>query len=466
MRRYVIGLAVVLVAPALVGSAAATPVQLGGAPALERRLHFEKVEASSFLFNDWNKFQENYHPSYIGDDDAATAWVEGVKGPGIGEWVRLDVARMQGATQARLRLRNGYQKSDKLFKANARARAVTIVLLPSKAKLQAELADCEGWQELIVPQASGPLDGVEIHIDSAYPGTKYDDLGLSDAQLYVTATTPDNPAFERSHLEALLKWKKERAAAAALFKQESGKTLPIAPQYRVTTAGGNDWDDYDYDHPLAPTRLGMAQLGARVVVADKARLDRWSALLAPDQIERAFTPARVATKDKRAVPTVDGLCQTQLQACDADSCLDALRLPAAGELAWLTTAQLGVFDAVGQPTLADVQGGKLAACQDHDRDSLFTWVHRVAAADGSQRVDAILLARCGAVNTREGFESTSVVQLLGYDEKGRLVVVARDRSASLLRWRDGDGPSQIVGGRAVRSGHVIDVEAVDEVAKR
>ncbi|HEX4460661.1 MAG TPA: hypothetical protein VIA18_21930, partial [Polyangia bacterium] len=264
MRRYVIGLMFAAIVVGVVGvdgvvgaSAGAAPAPLGQTPALERRLHFEKVEASSFLFNDWNKFQENYHPSYIGDDDPATAWVEGGKGPGVGEWVRLDVARMQGATQARVRIRNGYQKSDRLFKANARAKTVTIVLLPSRAKLQAALADREGWQEVIVPQASGPLDGVEIHIDAVYPGTKYDDLCLSDAQLYVTATTPDNPAFERAHLEAILRWKKERAAAATLFKQESGKTLPIAPQYRATKTAGGKWDQYET--ALEPMRNALAQ---------------------------------------------------------------------------------------------------------------------------------------------------------------------------------------------------------------
>ena len=139
-------------------------------------------------------------------------------------------------------------------------------------------------------------------------------------------------------------------------------------------------------------------------------------------------------------------------------------MPAGMAAAWLTTAQLGVFDAINQPSLADVERGKPNACDD-DKNGTFTWVHRVA--DGSQRVDAILFALCGQTDTREGTTTVSLVQLLGYDEAGRLVVVADDAGASLFRWRDGAGAPLVVSGRGVQSkGQVLDIEAVDEVAKR
>src|ERR671930_2204078 len=87
---------------------------------LERRLHAEVVTASSFLWNDWNRFQENYYPLYISDDDPKTAWTEGAPTSGAGEWLRMRVTRTEGATRARLRIRAGYQKSTRMFKANAR----------------------------------------------------------------------------------------------------------------------------------------------------------------------------------------------------------------------------------------------------------------------------------------------------------------------------------------------------------
>src|SRR5215470_7202450 len=112
MKRLLVLLALV---PAV---AAAEPV--------ERRLHADQVTASSFLWNDWNRFQENYHPLYVSDDDPKTAWVEGVEGDGVGEWLRLRVTPMDGATKLRLHVRNGYQKSSSLFKANSRPKEVTI----------------------------------------------------------------------------------------------------------------------------------------------------------------------------------------------------------------------------------------------------------------------------------------------------------------------------------------------------
>ena len=69
---------------AAVGSASA-------GEAVERRLYTDTAEASSFLWGDWNRFIENYHPNYVGDDDAKTAWVEGSAGSGAGEWLRLQV---------------------------------------------------------------------------------------------------------------------------------------------------------------------------------------------------------------------------------------------------------------------------------------------------------------------------------------------------------------------------------------
>src|SRR5688572_1931840 len=93
-----------LVLPALLVSAAgegtagaadappAAPPAAG--PAKERRLHVASAEASSFLVNDWNKFQENYLPLYVGDDDPKTAW--SLKTEGIGEWLRVHVTQMEG----------------------------------------------------------------------------------------------------------------------------------------------------------------------------------------------------------------------------------------------------------------------------------------------------------------------------------------------------------------------------------
>jgi hypothetical protein len=432
-------------------------------PPVERRLHFTGLEASSYLFNDWNQFQENYHPNYLGDDDPSTAWVEGAKGAGEGEWVRVKVTPMQGATKVRLRLRNGYQKSDRLFKANARAHGVTVRLLPSKVSVDRELTDASGWQELVVEQPAGALDAVELRIRTVFPGSKYEDLCLSDAQLYVTATTPDNPLYERSHLQKTLEWKKQRLAAAKLFKEASAKSLPIAPQYVTTTTDAAKGPPApDSDGHLASIRERLRQLSANSDGADvKTQIGRWSALVAGRVPGPEWTPAQVVLKDKREIPRVDGLCTPSLDSCEADPCEEALPLPPS--IGWLTTAQLGVFDLKSAPDFIALESGRVPACNSTDTKS-FAWVHRLPGSDGKPRVDAILYVRCGLVSSREGSSVGDLVQLFGYDEHGRATLVVDANSASWLRWDEHAGV--LAGGRGVAWGQRRDVERASEVAKR
>ena len=78
---------------------------------------------------------------------------------------------------------------------------------------------------------------------SVYPGKKYDDLCLSDVQLYVTATSSDNPAFEKQHFDKLLAWKKRAGRGGQAVPDPLGKTLPIAPQYVAERPGRRPSED-------------------------------------------------------------------------------------------------------------------------------------------------------------------------------------------------------------------------------
>src|SRR5690606_11840141 len=112
------------------------------------------------------------------------------------EWLRIGVTSLDKTTRIRLRVRNGYQKSKQLWKANARAKAVTVRLLPSKVEKKVTLADADGWQDVAIDQPSGPVRSIELAVGSVYEGTKYADLCISDVQVHATSETPDNPAFE------------------------------------------------------------------------------------------------------------------------------------------------------------------------------------------------------------------------------------------------------------------------------
>jgi hypothetical protein len=57
----------------------------------------------------------------------------------------MRVTPLRDATRLRLRVRNGCQKSDRLWKANGRPHTVTVTLLPSKVAATRTLVDQMGW---------------------------------------------------------------------------------------------------------------------------------------------------------------------------------------------------------------------------------------------------------------------------------------------------------------------------------
>lgn len=414
--------------------------------ARERRLHVAAAEASSYLVNDWNRFQENYLPLYLGDDDPHTAW--SLKTEGIGEWIRVHVTPMENATHVRMKIRNGYQKSEKLFAANSRARTLTVVLLPSNKSVDVDLTDSFGWQEIAVDQAAGPLNAVELRVKAVYPGTKYDDLCLSDVQLYVTATSSDNPVFEKQHFQNIVAWKQERAAAAKLFKSELGKAMPIAPQYVVTSSESpTGLPRTAVIADCADTPCGIEAMLGRALAHDgekgpHAAAQRAARTLAHTKFA-AFTATRVAAQDKRPIPRVDGLCTPSLDSCEADPCQDAAPLPLTGQLGYLRADGLALADQDGLPSLADVEAHKPRSCHSKAGGTYF-WVARDPSSDGSAgKTRALLIGRCGLVEGREGSFPTHDVQLLVFGDDGRLEVIADARRAAALDWKPSDDGAKL-----------------------
>jgi hypothetical protein len=160
----------------------------------------EQAEANGAVYLAWAMM---YGPGRVHDGDPATCWAEGATGDGIGEALAVPV----DATK-KLRIMNGFQRTDLEYKINARARKVRVSVLIAtmgfgqfgtayldpKVVAQGvyELKDAQGWQSLPVPafnkslaKASGeddPTRGtiVVIEILSSYPGTKCKDLCVSE----------------------------------------------------------------------------------------------------------------------------------------------------------------------------------------------------------------------------------------------------------------------------------------------
>jgi len=85
---------------------------------------FKKIIASSFLIEK-GKPRDYYAPEKAFDNDINTAWVEGVEGDGIGEYIvfpiNIEGSRYdQNDPKIDMKITNGYAKNDKLFFMNNR----------------------------------------------------------------------------------------------------------------------------------------------------------------------------------------------------------------------------------------------------------------------------------------------------------------------------------------------------------
>ncbi|WP_428261254.1 NADase-type glycan-binding domain-containing protein [Haliangium sp.] len=438
-----------------------------GASAVERRLHPHPVEASSFLWTDWNRFQENYHPLYAADEDPKTAWTEGDDGSGAGEWLRFHVTEMKQATRVRLSIRAGYQKSKRLFAANARPRQVTIKLLPGGLTSKVTLEDRMGWQEVVVSQPVGPLEAIEMQFDSVYEGTRYTDLCISDVRIFVTATTRENPAYEKSKLQKTLAWKAERLRTSRQFKRKASQELPLLPGYQVTEVGDDSDNSNDLDMWYACKDAGSLTSVCRLrtnlawVKRDPVMVKRAGAALAVAERVVAdpnkLRPVKFVARDKRPVPSVDGVYIPWLEQSVSDEYGDGAVLPVINSLAVFRTDQIGAFEVKREQSLERALGAELPGC-DSSSGRIYTWALKENLAERKEVLRALLVVRCGTVEMRDGDSTAAEVQVLVYGDDGRLALVLGPTYASAFTWAIDGETAVIDSGRAVLfEGRVMDL---------
>lgn len=180
-----------------------------------------EVKASSYLSQNDFVMKDNYHPYYVVDDNPKTAWVEGVSGDGIGEYIIMYDKFPKDNTIV-ISIRNGYQKSEELFYKNNRVKDLEIKLTsgtmnkPKLTSLNFTLRDEMGWQQLNIQ----PLEdcwAITFIIKSVYKGTKYEDTCLSDIKI-----TFENPSLIDAKSQETLKnqytnWFDERSKKASFF---------------------------------------------------------------------------------------------------------------------------------------------------------------------------------------------------------------------------------------------------------
>lgn len=125
----------------------------------------------------------SYNAQKAIDGDPTTPWVEGANGLGIGEWIKLEFS--QPINVGTLKIVNGYNytASDKVgerFYKNGRVQTA-ILEFSNGTRSRINLSDTNKWQ-------SFDLGGIEtqsirITIESAYKGTSWDDVCISEIQI-------------------------------------------------------------------------------------------------------------------------------------------------------------------------------------------------------------------------------------------------------------------------------------------
>ncbi|HYY56271.1 MAG TPA: discoidin domain-containing protein [Pyrinomonadaceae bacterium] len=110
-----------------------------------------------------------YEPANALDGRLMTAWVEGVSGPGIGEWIRCDFERE--VTLKRISIAPGYFKSPQIWARNNRVSAATLYFSDGTSR---RFGFDDRMEEQLLEVGAIRTSWVRIVIDDVYTGTDPD----------------------------------------------------------------------------------------------------------------------------------------------------------------------------------------------------------------------------------------------------------------------------------------------------
>jgi hypothetical protein len=142
---------------------------------------FAETAASSFLPTD----RGGQYQSWMAVDGTFdTAWVEGVTGSGVGEWITLT---FPGTIEVHsISLDVGYDRDDDIFFANNRVKKVTLTFSGAE-QVELDFADIRGTQTIPLVRAPSPnieTTFVTLTIEDIYPGTEYNDTCLAEIEIW------------------------------------------------------------------------------------------------------------------------------------------------------------------------------------------------------------------------------------------------------------------------------------------
>jgi hypothetical protein len=127
-----------------------------------------------------------YDANNVLDGRLDTAWVEGVPGPGRGEWIEIEFP--VNTVVSEIAIFPGYGKSEQLFKKNSRPRKILIQFVGeyqhsgNPRAQEMALVDEMKWQTVKVTPSVTTV-AVRFTIIDVYPGTAYEDTAISEIRI-------------------------------------------------------------------------------------------------------------------------------------------------------------------------------------------------------------------------------------------------------------------------------------------
>jgi len=166
-------------------------------------IHPFNLDEFKISINSSSTLGKSYKGSNICDGKIETAWVEGVKGDGIGEWVKISINAYSSLAQYtttpffiyRIGVVPGYAKSMKTWIENNRVKKLLVIIhsppplaphehewvvlrLNLKDEMKVQLFDIPNDKQ--VGNLEPMVKEIWLKIEEVYKGTKYDDTCISE----------------------------------------------------------------------------------------------------------------------------------------------------------------------------------------------------------------------------------------------------------------------------------------------
>jgi hypothetical protein len=133
-----------------------------------------------------NRF--NYGPESLFDNANDTAWVEGVSGQGIGQWIVVEFDQLRLVMS--IEIINGYNKDRDIYLKNSRVKEMRIEF-SDREKYSVVLKDTGAPQPISLPQNQARMVyWIKFTIESVYPGNKYDETAISELHIVSEPAQP------------------------------------------------------------------------------------------------------------------------------------------------------------------------------------------------------------------------------------------------------------------------------------